>query len=198
MNRYHLAALLFFITEVCIYVSAVEPYPAILEKVAVRDKALFERIDSIIYNTDITMTVKPKYRERIKSKRYDILDINRVSIDSWDPPCNNTEYWLCIGGICQDEDDVVGNYYFNTSHYNFTAFDFDDILFKTKLGIKQQFDMIYMRFYSHGSPLWFFKIVDDRIAEAYYTYDELDAFTGVVYDILNKRIVSEGFGESGY
>lgn len=185
-------------TEVCICASAIEPYSSIMEKVAVRDKALFETIDSIIHSTDITMTVKPEYRDMIKSKRYDILDMDRVSIDSWNPPSDNTEYWFCVSGRCQDEDDIVGHYYFNTSHYRFTAFDYDDVLFKGKLGIKQQFGLNYMRFYYHGSPLWVFKIENDRIAEAYYTYNELDAFTGVVYDLLNKRIVCEGFGESGY
>lgn len=198
MNYKHLAATFLIFIGGWIWGTASTRYPVIGEKVAVKDKALFETIDSLIYSTDPTMTIKTKYRDRARNKNFEMLHISTRDLDESQLKTDNNEFWLSAYAIYPD-DDVLGHYFFNSSHYKFLSYDYDDRLFKAKLGIKQQLGWNYMKLFLNGiGPLWYFKIVDGRIAEAYYTYDQLDEFTGVVYDLLNKRIVSEGFGESGY
>ncbi len=176
-------------------VFALEPSPVIAEKVEVRDKALFEAIDSLIQTTDHKMTIKPEYRDKVRDS-FNTLTLSRDD-SKYQESTENTaddEFWLFVYAGESSNHDHIGDYYFTTPHYRFVSYHYDAKLFKKKLGTKKCIGYNYLWFDDIG-PSWYFKIKDSRILEAYYHYDELDDFKGVVYDILNKKIVSEGYGE---
>ena len=171
-------------------VFALEPSPVIAEKVEVRDKALFEAIDSLIQITDLKMTVKPEYRDKVRDTLESILIFRPDSTLSrlLGITKNSADDEFVLLAFANEDSEITGYYFFTTPHYRFVSMNYDATLYEKKLGTKECIGYETLSF-SNGGLSWIFKIKDGRVLEAYYHYGEMLDPNEAVYDILNKKLV---------
>ncbi|GEM_PF-4607258 len=186
---------------VCIFTTPVstargldEPSPVWLIGVEISCPKLFTQIDSIISNTDLTITVKPERASLICPSKYiNIFEPRIVSGEG--KPWNETVFWLKLYSM-EEDDYSYDRYFFKIGDHIYTSSDWLPTLYTRKNNKKMYLGKKHLTlYYFDPSPLWLFKIEYGKITQAIYHVSELDDFQEPGYDLLNHMIISEGIME---
>lgn len=169
-------------------------YPTRLIGVEISCLELFDQIDSIISNTDLTITVKPERHSLIRPLKYINFREPRI-ISGVGKSWNETVFWFSL--YAREEDDYLFDYYyFRSGKYIYTSPEWIPLFYvkKTKKTLNLGRRPVSLIFSDHN-PSWLFKIEYGKITQAIYHVEELDDFQEPGYDLLNHMIISEGIME---
>lgn len=192
----------FLVLVLCQFLTAIESpaqnrprkYLTRLIGVEISCPELFAQIDSIISNTDLTITVKPERTSLIRPLKYINIYESRI-VSGEGKPWNEEVFWLKLSA--DDEDDYLfDNYYFKVDSHIYTSHDWIPLFFvkKTKKNLNLGMKYFTLLFSDHN-PSWLFKVEYGKITQAIYHVEELDDFQEPGYDLLNHMIISEGIME---
>ena len=174
--------------------SRMPTYPTRLIEVEISCLELFDQIDSIISNTDLTITVKPERHSLIRPLKYINFREPRI-ISGVGKSWNETVFWFSL--YAREEDDYLFDYYyFRSGKYIYTSPEWIPLFYvkKTKKTLNLGRRPVSLIFSDHN-PSWLFKIEYGKITQAIYHVEELDDFQEPGYDLLNHMIISEGIME---